>query len=799
ALPELLCPAGEETALRAAVDNGADAVYLGYMAFGARASAANFNDEGLERAVQYAHLYHVRVHVTVNTLVKPSELSGVREALGVIARVGADAVIVQDLGVAAMVRDEFPTLALHASTQMALCSAADARFAQRFGFERVVLARECPLCEIRAVVDTGIETEIFVHGALCSSVSGRCLMSSMAGGRSGNRGRCAQPCRQRLSLNGQEGALLSLRDLCLLDDLPALCEAGVASLKVEGRLKSAEYVAVTASVYRCALDAVRAGTFQPGDVGAREQLLQAFNRGGFTRGHAMGARDAELCALGRVGHEGVPVGEVLSVSRGLASVRVTRALHDGDSLQIRGGEDIDLRYSGHAVEAGGTAILRLRPDVEAYAGNAVARLADAEQLCWARSREPKCIEVTMRATFAKEQPMRLQISDGECEVEALGEPVQPARSRASSAEDVRRQLAKLGDTPFTLADVDALRIELEDGLFLPVSALNALRREAVDRLTEERVRAFGKKRRGSGAKATRHAAPAAAKQALITPQTIAVLFSDASLAEQLARSGATMLLYEPRDLRAAQLEAALAALPAGTWLAFPPQLSGSTLQAVMQLLERHRDTLGGVVAANLGELALPVDLPVIAGEGVPVTNALGMRALSETPARGFTLWPEWTRTEQSEIQPFLLPCLLKVYGRETLMLLNHCPARVLHGLGAGGKKPGAEGCALCTEPEMACGKHGAELVDRKGYHFPLMRTMMPEGCVLNVLNALPTDLSANEAERRALGAGMLLRFTTETKEEQLALTRAFAGLAQGAPARAAQGQTTMGHWLRGVE
>jgi len=327
-LPELLCPAGDEDALRAAVDSGANAVYLGYKAFGARASAVNFDDEALERAVRYAHLHHVRVHVTVNTLIKPNELQGVHDALAAIEACGADAVIVQDLGVARMVKRDFPKLHLHASTQMAICNAEGAKFAKSLGFDRVVLARECTLEDIRRAVETGIEIETFAHGALCTAVSGRCLMSSMSGGRSGNRGRCAQPCRQCLSLNGQEGPLLSLRDLCTLDDLPALCEAGVASLKVEGRLKSAEYVATVASVYRRALDAIAKGNFRPYDKAEKEQLLQIYNRGGFTRGHAMGAEDADLVTPERVSHEGLPIGEIVSVRRDLATMRVERALND---------------------------------------------------------------------------------------------------------------------------------------------------------------------------------------------------------------------------------------------------------------------------------------------------------------------------------------------------------------------------------------------------------------------------------------------------------------------------------------
>ena len=300
-----------------------------------------------------------------------------RAALGEIAATGADAAIVQDLGVAAMVRREFPALALHASTQMAICNAEGARLARSLGFSRVVLARECSLEDAHAVAETGIETEVFVHGALCTAVSGRCLMSSMSGGRSGNRGRCAQPCRQSFRMDGMQGPLLSLRDLCLLDDLPVLCASGVRSLKVEGRLKSPEYVAVVTSVYRRALDAVAQGNFRPDPV-QREQLLQIFNRGGFTRGHILGAEDADLVTPDRVSHEGLPLGKVQAVKGRLAALHVDRALHDGDSLQLRGaGESYDLRYSGPDIPAGGTASLRLRPDAKAKPGMQVARLADA--------------------------------------------------------------------------------------------------------------------------------------------------------------------------------------------------------------------------------------------------------------------------------------------------------------------------------------------------------------------------------------------------------------------------------------
>ena len=573
-IPELLSPAGSEEALHAAVDSGADAVYLGSKAFGARASAVNFDDETLTRAVEYAHLHHARVHVTVNTLVKEKEFSGVRETLRAIAAAKADAVIVQDLGVAALVRDEFPALKLHASTQMALSNASDARFARDFGYDRVVLARECSLDEIRRVAETGVETEVFAHGALCTAVSGRCLMSSMAGGRSGNRGRCAQPCRMRFQWNGREAAWLSLKDLCAYPILKELWDAGVCSLKLEGRLKSPEYVAVVTEVYRRALDDLAAGRFDPEDPAPMEKLRQIFNRGGFTRGHAGGAEDAALCAPERVSHEGLPLGTVTSVRGNLARVRLIRSLHDGDSLQLRQRQDADLRYSGPEISAGQEAVLRLRPGLTAAPGAEVARLSDARQLEAARSHAPRPISIQMHGVFALNRPMTLTLSDGVSTVTVEGQPVQAAAKRAAAAEEVRRQLERLGDTPFVLESPEDLTVELADGLFLPVSALNALRRDGIAALTAARTEHFWqagqektpktpkKKERGKTVSLPKN--ENARAQELLT-----VCFSDPTLANPLLKRGADRLWFQPCSYRPEELAQDLRHLPDGCWLVLP--------------------------------------------------------------------------------------------------------------------------------------------------------------------------------------------------------------------------------------
>ena len=324
---ELLSPAGNREALIAAVQNGADAVYLGYTAFGARSYAGNFDEAGLAEAVRYCHERGRRVYVTVNTLVKEPEMDDAADVLEMLCRRGADAVLVQDLGLAALCRERFPDLALHASTQMTIHNAQGVRLLREMGFTRVVPARECPLEEIRLIAAEGLETEVFVHGALCVSVSGQCLFSGIIGGRSGNRGKCAQPCRMRYRRpDGVQGCLLCTRDLMLLQRLPELRDAGVDSLKIEGRMKRPEYVAVVTAAYRRALDCAQRGEPYAPDEATCQALRQIFNRGGFTEGYLMDKNNAALMSWERPGHFGVPVGRVERVRGELAGVRLEREL-----------------------------------------------------------------------------------------------------------------------------------------------------------------------------------------------------------------------------------------------------------------------------------------------------------------------------------------------------------------------------------------------------------------------------------------------------------------------------------------
>ncbi len=477
-MSELLAPAGSMEALVAAVQNGADAVYFGARLFNARRGADNFDEGGLQQAVSYCHARGVRAHVTLNTLVREDEMAALEEQIAEIAAAGADAVIVQDLGVAACVRRLAPRLSLHASTQMAVHNRQGVEYLRAHGFDRAVLAREMPLAEIEKCAGLGVELEAFCHGALCVSCSGQCLFSSLVGGRSGNRGMCAQPCRLPYRLGETRGYLLSPRDLMLLDGLQAMQRAGVVSFKIEGRLKRPEYVAVVTGIYRRALDG------EAITQADREALLQIFNRGGFSRGYLRDMNDAALMYPERPNHMGVLVGEngVLRRDVDAEDMLVERA----------GGQERPLKLQGRA----GTRIA---------ARGKIYRLTDAGQMRAAResyAQERRTAHLTAHLVMRPGERMRLRVSDGTHAFEAVGENVQTARTKPLDEARVRAQIDKTGGTPYVFTDI---ALDMDRAAFASAAQFNALRRAALDGLTNLRVASMSAPERAAQTGATAEA------------------------------------------------------------------------------------------------------------------------------------------------------------------------------------------------------------------------------------------------------------------------------------------------------
>ena len=767
---ENLAPAGTREALDRAAAAGADAVYLGFSAFSARAGAGNFDEASLREAVAFAHLHHIRVHVAVNTLVKDGELDRVREVLRLLNSIPVDAVLIQDLGVLELARTCFPSLPVHASTQMAIHNAAGVRWCAKEGIRRAVLARECSLAEIALAAREAAEVEVFSHGAQCVSVSGECLFSSMAGGRSGNRGRCAQPCRMRYSYRGKPGAWLSPRDVCTRNDLPALQEAGVVSLKIEGRLKRPEYVAVTAASYRKGIDSAGAGSFQAADARESDALKQIFHRGGFMRGYAFGAEDAAVIDPSRVNHGGLPLGTVVSADAASARVRLTADLHDGDSLQFRTADgDAEMIYAGPETAAGETARLRLRPGLRTARNDAVYRLADASQLAEAAALPIPAIPADMTLTALPGQPLALTLTDGETAVSVCGEAAAAAENRALTEADARRCLEKTGGTPFALR---GLQVNTQ-GAFVPVSALNALRREGLEMLKEARTAAF-----------SAAAGPDCDPPEISLPRNGApsvLIFRDPAQLSQPLPEG-WIAAWHPEDWREKALEAALPSLPAGCWLQLPTVCEEKTLEMLQAFLTAHRDRFGGVLLGSVGQLGLDWPLPMAAGSGIPVMNRRAASFLLARGCRFVSASPELNAAETEALAAGNAPVAVPAYGRTQLMLLHHCPARTY--LGA---TSGHASCALCDRrhPDAL---RGTALTDHLGHEFPLLRERLPEGCLVRLMNSSALNLLTQTA-RLARTAEL----TDETPEEAAAVLRA---LGTG---EALRGPFTSGHWKRGVE
>lgn len=482
---EILAPAGSYDSFRAALMAGADAVYAGGPHFGARAYAENFTEEQLLEAIEEAHLHGRRFYLTVNTLVKDRELPSLRTYLEPLYRGGLDAVIVQDTGVLELVRSTFPGMDLHVSTQMTITGTGGAQFLKECGAVRVVPARELSLEEIRHMKrDTGMEIECFVHGALCYCYSGQCLLSSMIGGRSGNRGQCAQPCRLRYGSGGKKGYLLSLKDICTLELIPDLIEAGIDSFKIEGRMKRPEYVAGVTAMYRKYTDLYLEsgrGQFHVSEKD-KEMLLDLYNRGGFHTGYYQQRNGRDMIAIDRPNHAGVPAAKVTGQKGREVFAEALTEIHKGDVLAFPRQGD---HTFGQDHEKGSMLTIPVAKGKHLETGAVLYRIRNERliqglQESWKQGRLQENIHGYLR--MAAQEPARLTVRFGDISAEAVsGLVVERAEKSPLDEARIRKNLEKTGNTEFVF---ETLEIELEEGVFLPMQQINELRRQALAELRQ---------------------------------------------------------------------------------------------------------------------------------------------------------------------------------------------------------------------------------------------------------------------------------------------------------------------------
>lgn len=490
---ELLSPAGDMCCAVQAIKNGADAIYLGGRSFGARAFAQNFSYDQMAEAIALAHAYGARAYVTVNTLVYEHETTEFLKHTEQVLKAGADALIMQDIGMIDAVRRRFPEALIHASTQMHNHNDASLEYAKKQGAVRAVLAREMRIEQMRAL-GCDIEKEVFVHGALCISFSGQCLFSALTQQRSGNRGTCAQSCRMRYKLNDAQGSqsngyLLSPKDLALFEDIGALLEAGIGFFKIEGRLKSPEYVGLVTRIYAGLLRQYHAGLPLKTDSAEIEDLKKLFNRG-FTKGHLFSVRGNALMSKDRPNHRGVALGRVVRADKTRIVLRLDAALCQGDGIKFEHHDDgficNKLYKKGMLVsKADARETVELDAKAKTMSGDTAVKTSDTELLKKLQIMPDRRVPIRGRLTAKLGQPLLLALSDDDGHTaQAVGEIVVQSRTSAVTLDSLRESIAKLGDTPYVLESLD---VDSDEGIFIAKSALNALRREVAAGLTALRT------------------------------------------------------------------------------------------------------------------------------------------------------------------------------------------------------------------------------------------------------------------------------------------------------------------------
>lgn len=511
---ELLAPVGDFECLKAAVQNGANSVYFGASLFNARASATNFDDEELEKVINYCALRNVKTHLTLNILIKNSEFKDAVMLAKKAYELGIDALIVQDVGLAQFLMKLFPVLPIHASTQMTIHNLEGVQELEKLGYSRAVLSRELSLQEIQYICqNSNIEIETFIHGALCISYSGQCFFSSMVGGRSGNRGRCAQPCRLPYELieerkNGQKisesvidkGYLISPRDLCSLEYIPELIKAGVKCFKIEGRLKSPEYVAVVTRIYRKYIDKVLNNEDYVIDDSDILELKQIFNRGGFSSGHLSSHANHDLVFKEKPNNMGLYIGNVAGYNKfkGHIKLLLNAPLAIGDTINFEKENtkytisELMLKDSNITNASVGQTVVIGRMKGNIHLGDKIYKLSSKKQITEANdsySKESVKLPLKCNISIKKDEPVTIEVKIDKSDnylYNNISTKIQStiipelALNSPITQDRIMSQLKKTNDTPFEFTKID---VDLDDGLFIPsIKGLNELRRMALTKI-----------------------------------------------------------------------------------------------------------------------------------------------------------------------------------------------------------------------------------------------------------------------------------------------------------------------------
>ena len=812
---EILAPAGSYESMTAAMNAGCDAVYIGGSSFGARAYANNPDEETLLHAIDEAHIRGKRIYLTVNTLVKERERT--EELFCFLDKFylqGLDAVIVQDVGVLHFIHRNFPDLPIHASTQMTLTMAQGANLLKDYGVTRVVTSRELSFQEIRAIRDnTDLEIETFVHGALCYCYSGQCLMSSIIGGRSGNRGRCAQPCRMAYQFfsdgkqisSEQEKYLLSPKDINTLALIPELIEAGVDSFKIEGRMKRPEYAAAVSGMYRKYVDLY----FEAGKVKYREilkgeefrkdmlDLMDIYNRGGFSEGYGNSYHGRKMMSLARPNHSGVYVGEVIRVRGSQASIALKEEIHAQDILEIRNGERKEYEFTAkNPAVAGGILTVNIgkarpKPGSKVYRtrnNNLLDRIA-ADYI---DKNQRQGIKGHLRAKSGEKLTLTLTYRD--FTVTAYHDIVPEALKQPMTREKLLAPIEKTGETPYYFEDIE---VTMDDSVFVPVAWLNEIRRDAIQ-LLQEKV--TGHYRRTDTGFMDRKQQVEVFSDPSTLPESKTGLCVTVQTKEQLEAAlkfREVTALYVTYDTMDTADFSAFAGQAARAGKGFCLVLPRICRLAVYERLKREivpiigNKDITGFVVKNFEEIALLQSLlkdrgiskEIILNDNMYVYNKEAFLFWREKGISHFTAPAELNFQELKTLG--ITECDMIVYGYQPLMVSAQCLYE------------NTSGCSRCKDSK---GKTGF-LLDRIGKKFYVQTNC--GSCYNTIYNGQRLSLMKHAAEVSELNPkNIRLDFTFETARETEQVITAFVDTyryGKKPDSKMEMAEYTTGHFKRGIE
>ncbi|MEN2775085.1 DUF3656 domain-containing U32 family peptidase [Acetivibrio clariflavus] len=831
---ELLAPAGDWESFLAAVENGADAVYLGGKLFNARQFASNFDIERITEAIRYAHVRGVKLYLTMNTLMSDNELlEGVRffkEAY----LAGIDGVIVQDLGFARIIKQLFPDVPVHASTQMTIYNLDGVEVLSRMGFERIVLARELSLEEIKDITDkTFTEIEIFIHGALCVSYSGQCLMSSIIGGRSGNRGKCAQPCRLPYELVEKESDkavsrnkglyLMSPKDLCSIEILDKIKEAGVKSLKIEGRMKGPEYVAVVTRTYRKYLDehvikneSGTNGKYVVDDSDIKE-LSQVFNRGGFSRGYLEGKTGSTMMSYEKPKNWGIYLGKVISYDRSSFAVKLTinTDLAIGDGIEIWNGEEqspgtvvTGLEVNGKRVESAKAGDIVTIKNIKGNISkdNKVYKTSDKRlnntALESISGKFYRRVPIYGKIEIRKNKPAGLTVRDDLGNIVSVIGSVdaEDALNRPLTKERVMEQVTKTGQTPFEFIDIDVL---VEENLSLPISEINNLRRNALEHLELKRAAKYSRKLSDDFAEKE--------KRVMYFPGNYRNKDKKILLSACIYRFDENIdygsldidRLYIPLSASLnKKANQVISDLKNKEVYIYIPSITRGNYDKLIRSKLPEFINLGadGLLVGNIGHVnrdKYPSHINIMGDYSLNCFNSSSLEQFAQLGLKGITLSVELTLNQIRNLADIAgLSKEVIVYGRIPLMTSEYCPV----GSVIGGFDSKTKCSGVCEKSEYC-------LKDRMGEKFPVICDRID--CRSTVFNSKVLLIEENIDKIKDAGVDIIrLNFTDETAEEMNGIVRLHRDLIESGKKalssheelidRVKKRGFTRGHYFRGV-